>query len=100
MKIKLSPMQTFRLAEEFATEIRNRVTTCHLARVGTLEKIPDDSFADVCAAVRSLKPGSDERREFVRTIRFHFLKQRAERDMPARWQDYVARVEAHRSRAA
>lgn len=100
MKIKLSSMQSYRLAEEFATEIRQRVTTCHLARIGVLEKLPDSTFEDVCAAVRSMRPGSEERREFVATIRFHFKRQRTERDMPARWQDYVARVNAHRSRLA
>ena len=100
MKIRLTPMQMFRLAEDFASSIRHRVTTRLLARVGTLEDAPDSEFAEVQDAIRSLPAGSSERREFIATVRFHFLRQRELRDMPPRWQDYVARVNAHRAQAA
>lgn len=50
------------------------------------------------AALKSIRSTKDDpyaRRDFVRTIRYLFQKQRADRGTQIRGRDYVARVRAH-----
>lgn len=101
MKIKLSRNQTFELAEVFANEIHARVIEMHLwtcdhvfhtPEAPWAVKEPRASFDEVCAAIRSLKPGSRERSDFVSTVGWYFKKIRKERGTFPKWQDSLARV--------
>lgn len=100
MKIKLSRSQAFSLAEVFAVEIHARVIEMHLwtcdhvfhtPEAPWATKEPRNSFNEVCAAIRSLKPGWD-RTEFVRNVKWHFKCIRAEKGTLPKWQDHLARV--------
>lgn len=101
MKIKLSPMLTMALAEICAQQIHARVVEMHLwtcdhvfhtPEAPWATKQPSERFNEVCAAVRSLKAGSWERREFVGAIKYYFEQIRKERHTHAKWQDHLAHV--------
>lgn len=101
MKIKLSSSQAFSLAEVFAVEIHARVIEMHLwtcdhvfhtPEAPWAVKEPRASFDEVCAAIRALKPGTWERKDFVSTVGWHFKRIRAEKGTLPKWQDALARV--------
>ena len=101
MKIRLSAQQSFCLAEVFAQEIHARVISMHMwvsdyvfhtPEAPFATKQPSTAFNEVCAAIRSLPPGSDDRRQFVANIKWHFQRIRKERSTDVKWQDYLARV--------
>lgn len=100
MKINLSDNQAFSLAEVFAVEIHARVVEMHLWTSDSVfhtpeapwaTKEPRGSFDEVCAAIRSLRPGL-ARETFVANVKWHFKRIRAEKGTFPKWQDHLARV--------
>lgn len=101
MKIALSHHQAFCLAEVFAEVIHARVVEMHLWTCDSVFHTPDapwatkqpsDRFNEVCAAIRSLKPGSKDRQEFVSTVKWHFKRIRDKKHTFVKWQDHLAHV--------
>lgn len=101
MRIKLSSQQALCLADVFAQQIHARVIEMHLwtcdhvfhtPEAPWAVKEPSERFNEVCAAIRSLRPGSRERREFIFTVGWYFKKIRKERGTLPKWQDSLARV--------
>ena len=107
MKITIPATSTFlgdALAKECAQIIYGRVVEMHLRRSWGLSPsdqgtcpygtFPDDSFAEVKAAISSISNSLD-RINFVASVRFHFQKIRDEWGIHVKWQDYVASVKAY-----
>ena len=109
MNIQITSMQSLSLAEDFAKTIHGELINRHAIRVWGIwpidAKYPpparfDDSFKQVCAAIRSITDPLD-RRNFVAQVRFYFNAKCEKHGTERRWQDYVASVQrAYASHAA
>ena len=102
MNIQLTSMQSLSLAEDFAKTIHAELINRHAIRAWGIwpmdAKYPpparfDDSFKEVCAAVRSISDKCD-RINFTRAIRYYFNAKCVEHGTERKWQDYVASVRA------
>ena len=102
MNIQITSMQSLSLAEDFAKTIHAELINRHAIRAWGIWPIDakytpparfDDSFKQVCAAVRSISDKCD-RINFTRAIRYYFNAKCAQHGTERKWQDYVASVQA------
>lgn len=99
MRIKLSRMQQHGVALDFARTIHAEMLSRRNHRVlelGTFKRDSLGDFAEVCAAIRSIRPGQ-ERKDFTFTIGWHLKRLCSAHGTTPRWQEYVAMVEAFRA---